>query len=206
MHVPGNIIDWYDDARLRSPSLQESGPECQITFYYWLLGNSTGTIFLTTSRNSSTHWTTQNAPAYRWNRQTVKLGANPSGWNVIFTLHPRIDLYDYDYYSSWTDDVAIDDITFENCGLNRTRHVLDCDFETDFCSWETAGLANFNWTRQKGSTTSSNTGPPGDHTTGTGYYAYIESSYPQQPGDRALLRSPLIPATSASCFTFYYHM
>lgn len=206
MHVPGNTVDWYEDARLRSPSLPASGPDCQITFYYWLLGNSTGTIFLTTSTNSSTLWTQQNAPANRWNRQTVLLGANAANWNVLFTLHPQINLDDYSYFSSWTDDVAIDDISFENCAENRTRHILECDFEIDLCSWQTGGLADFNWTRGSGQTTTYETGPPGDHTTGKGYYVYIEASFPQQAGDRAWLQSPLVPATSASCLIFYYHM
>ncbi len=42
----------------------------------------------------------------------------------------------------------------------------------------------------------------GDHTTGNGYYVYIEASIPQKAGDRAWLVSPMIPATSGSCLVF----
>ena len=42
----------------------------------------------------------------------------------------------------------------------------------------------------KGGTPSWNTGPIGDHTTGNGYYIYIESSYPRVPGDTAIIESP----------------
>ncbi|CAF5132782.1 unnamed protein product, partial [Rotaria socialis] len=62
------------------------------------------------------------------------------------------------------------------------------------------------WTRISSATPSASTGPPGDHTTGTGFYIFIESSVPQKPGDRARLASPSIPPTTSSCLAFYYHM
>ena len=41
-----------------------------------------------------------------------------------------------------------------------------------------------------------------------GYYAFIESSWPRVPGDKAVLKSIVFPATSATggCFKFWYHM
>ena len=48
-----------------------------------------------------------------------------------------------------------------------------------------------------------------DHTygTGLGYYMYIETSYPQKPGDKARLISPVYPVTAGgSCLQFFYHM
>ena len=40
-----------------------------------------------------------------------------------------------------------------------------------------------------------------------GYYLFIETSRPRQPGDTALLSSPVFPATYAGkCFQFWYHM
>ena len=201
MHVPGDINFFTDYAVLRSPALPASGPDCQISFYYWLLGNSTGSIDLYISTNISTLWRQTDAPTQRWNQGIVNLGANPAGWKVFFELQPNSE-----DSTAWTDDVAIDDISFNQCSENRTRNILDCDFEIDFCSWETNGLADFNWTRGSAQTTSTQTGPPGDHTTGKGYYVYIEASYPQEAGDRAWLASPLVPSTSASCLVFYYHM
>jgi hypothetical protein len=193
--------DFTDRAELRSPSLPASNAECQIIFYYWLVGNSTGTLELVRSTTDSVLWTQSSAPANRWNQAIVDVGANPAGWNLVFELEPNLDIP-----GAWTDDVGIDDISFSQCGENRTRHVLECDFETDFCSWETDGLADFSWTRISSKTSSLDTGPPGDHTTGSGYYVYIEASLPQQPGNRAWLASPLIPPTTASCLFFYYHM
>ncbi|CAF4840990.1 unnamed protein product, partial [Rotaria sp. Silwood1] len=201
MHVAGDMGDFFDLAQLRSPSLPASSSDCQIIFYYWLVGNSTGTLRLFSSTNTSTVWSKSSAPANRWNRGTVNVGANPAGWRLFIELEPNLD-----FFGAWTDDVAIDDISFSQCTVNRSRHVLDCDFETDFCSWETIGLADFHWTRTSSKTPSIDTGPSGDHTTGTGYYIYIEASLPQKPGDRAWLASPLISPTTSSCLVFYYHM
>ena len=195
------MADFIDRAELRSPSLSISSPDCQIEFYYWLVGNSTGRLELYSSTNASALWNQSSAPANRWNLATVNVGANEDGWYLTFKLEPNLVVF-----GAWTDDVAIDDISFSQCSENRSRNILDCDFESGFCSWETAGLADFNWTRQSAQTSSLNTGPPGDHTTGKGYYIYIESSLPQLPGNRAWLASPLIPPTTASCLIFYYHM
>ncbi|CAF4812080.1 unnamed protein product, partial [Rotaria socialis] len=45
------------------------------------------------------------------------------------------------------------------------------------------------------------------HTTGSGYYAYIETSFPRLPGERARLISALqFPSSTPRCLTFWYHM
>ncbi len=47
-----------------------------------------------------------------------------------------------------------------------------------------------------------------DHTTGTGagHYAYIESSFPQQSGDKAWLVSEVLESPMGGCLDFWYHM
>ena len=40
-----------------------------------------------------------------------------------------------------------------------------CDFQYDTCGWTQDRTDSFDWTRRKGPTSSSNTGPSGDHTT-----------------------------------------
>lgn len=75
------------------------------------------------------------------------------------------------------------------------------------CGYESDPKAKFNWVRHKGSTSSFQTGPTVDVTTGTGagYYMYIETSYPQNKGDTARLISVFTPADSGKCLSFWYH-
>ena len=50
--------------------------------------------------------------------------------------------------------------------------------------------------------------PSVDHTLGTsaGYYVFIESSYPQQYGDKAWLVSEVLESPMGACLDFWYHM
>lgn len=73
---------------------------------------------------------------------------------------------------------------------------------------------NFDWLRNRHSTPSflDGTGPTYDHTLGvnnSGYYLYMESSYPRVPGDKARLFSPVYVFNSTppvACFDFWYNM
>ena len=86
----------------------------------------------------------------------------------------------------------------------------NCTFEDVYiCNYIQDLTDNFNWTRQSGSTSSSNTGPSSDHTYGTsaGHYMYIEASSPARPGQLARLFTPKYPAVNQDqCLQFYYHM
>ncbi|KAJ8048132.1 MAM and LDL-receptor class A domain-containing protein 1 [Holothuria leucospilota] len=85
-----------------------------------------------------------------------------------------------------------------------------CDFETDFCDWQNLNDDEFDWQRDKGGTSSGNTGPGRDHTTksSSGYYLYTEVDRPIRNGDRARLGSFTIYATITQLCSmrFYYHL
>ena len=56
----------------------------------------------------------------------------------------------------------------------------------------------------RGQTTpSENTGPDADHTDGTGYFMYIETSSPRLTGEVAVLTSGVSPGTRNSCLQFW---
>ena len=82
------------------------------------------------------------------------------------------------------------------------------DFEVDFGSWANATGDDFDWTRDSGGTPSNGTGPSGDHTTGSGFYVYTETSSPRVAGDLAQLDSPCIDLTLAGSadWEFWYHL
>ncbi|XP_061227383.1 LOW QUALITY PROTEIN: IgGFc-binding protein-like [Neopsephotus bourkii] len=82
---------------------------------------------------------------------------------------------------------------------------MSCTFDVDFCEWEQATSDNFDWTRHKGPTPTPNTGPSHDHTTGEGYYIYLQGNK-QEPGEVAQLVSPVCSSEGPHCFRFWYHM
>ncbi|BFZ04222.1 hypothetical protein BsWGS_07261 [Bradybaena similaris] len=87
-----------------------------------------------------------------------------------------------------------------------STQVLDCDFEKDFCQWSQVTTDRLDWSREKGPTATPGTGPSSDHTSGGGFYAYLESSNGAF-GDVAQLRSPPLEIHGRpGCLQFYYHM
>ncbi|XP_063956757.1 MAM and LDL-receptor class A domain-containing protein 1-like [Lytechinus pictus] len=84
---------------------------------------------------------------------------------------------------------------------------FDCDFESDQCGWTSDLSNNLVWTRNSGPTSTPRTGPSGDHTSGSGFYLYIEAAG-ASTGDKATIISPTIPALPAggACVSFWYHM
>ena len=66
---------------------------------------------------------------------------------------------------------------------------------------------SIDWRTDHSGTATANTGPPSDHTSGTGKYLYLETSTPC-PNKDALVNSPCIDLTSSSFATlkFWYHM
>ncbi|XP_031553545.1 uncharacterized protein LOC116290605 isoform X2 [Actinia tenebrosa] len=103
-----------------------------------------------------------------------------------------------------------------NCGHNEDAGVIcqtdnsmpingECNFEYGKCGYTNgdSSESEFDWTRKRGATSSSGTGPSAD-VSGSGYYMYIEVSS-GVTGARAKLLSPMLPASS-KCVSFYYHM
>ena len=107
-------------------------------------------------------------------------------------------------------EMAIDDITYVDCDADDPPDLaIDCDFETDLCSWtQTLNRDQGDWVRESDGDWQQGGGPGFDHTTGEGFYVYY-SSHNQQKGDTALLSSPPIKATASeeySCLKFWYHI
>eukprot|EP00795_Rhopilema_esculentum_P015056 gene15056-6221_t len=103
------------------------------------------------------------------------------------------------------DSISHTDCFVKTCGLGP----WDCEFDGQgWCMWQNApsNNARFQWKRTSGGTPSSNTGPSGDHTSGSGYYLFVETSSPALSGDKARLLSQEFAATEGLCMSFWYHM
>uniref|UniRef100_A0A8C7CVS6 MAM domain containing 2a n=1 Tax=Oncorhynchus kisutch TaxID=8019 RepID=A0A8C7CVS6_ONCKI len=108
--------------------------------------------------------------------------------------------------------VALDDITVTIGDCRITAGPLrplpgQCNFETGDCGYsQEKETDKGDWLRVRGQTPTSYTGPRGDHTTGVGYFMYVEASL-MRPGHTArLLSSDLRGSAGPQCLVFYYHM
>ncbi|XP_019744349.1 MAM domain-containing protein 2 [Hippocampus comes] len=108
--------------------------------------------------------------------------------------------------------VALDDITMSLGDCELATGISSplpgcCDFAAGLCGYtqdKQNDAADWEWRR--GPTPTSYTGPRGDHTSGLGYYLYMEAS-PMLPGQTArLLSRPLRGSRGPQCLRFYYHM
>ncbi|XP_076183248.1 MAM and LDL-receptor class A domain-containing protein 1 isoform X1 [Ptiloglossa arizonensis] len=103
--------------------------------------------------------------------------------------------------------IAVDDIDLQP----GTSCVGFCNFASGFCDWSNDAEDDFDWTISRGSGNPT-TGPATDSSSdrsAAGGYAYIDSSFPRRPGDRARLLSTTFPAPSADtpmCMHFWFHM
>uniref|UniRef100_A0A3P9CXZ6 MAM domain-containing protein n=1 Tax=Maylandia zebra TaxID=106582 RepID=A0A3P9CXZ6_9CICH len=73
---------------------------------------------------------------------------------------------------------------------------LDCNFDSNLCSWDQTITDAFDWTWQRGSTPTLMTGPSADHTGAN------SASY----GDTARLISSECSDSGPQCLQFWYHM
>uniref|UniRef100_A0A3B5LCJ1 MAM domain-containing protein n=1 Tax=Xiphophorus couchianus TaxID=32473 RepID=A0A3B5LCJ1_9TELE len=109
--------------------------------------------------------------------------------------------------------VALDDVSLNLGDCELTAGFLSaplpghCDFEAGLCGYSQDKHRDAAaWHQRRGPTPTSYTGPRGDHTTGLGYYMYIEAS-PMLPGQSARLRSrPVRGTRGPQCLRFFYHM
>lgn len=106
--------------------------------------------------------------------------------------------------------VALDDVTIQlgNC---RSPERLppppgECTFDQDECAFTQEKRNRSSWHRGRGETPTSYTGPKGDHTTGVGYYMYIEASHMVYGQKAHLLSQPLRGVPGKHCLIFFYHM
>ena len=86
---------------------------------------------------------------------------------------------------------------------------LSCDFKVDTCAWIDTTPDGYSWTRGSGGTSSSDTGPSGDHPTGSGYYLYTGASgvgYTGGSNKLHQLESPLFSLQQDATLSFFYHM
>ncbi|CAL8279708.1 unnamed protein product [Lota lota] len=196
--VPGRT---HDEARLASPLLPASSAYCQMRFQFHMSGESAGSLAVLMQQagaGEATLWSRSHNSVSLWASESLPLGQHLNPYKLWFS-------------SKGNNIVALDDISFVNCETSFRPPALPtygCSFEEGLCSWTQGMEGELDWLRNSGPTDTPNTGPSGDHTTGTGKYLYIDSSPPSQKGNVARLKSQLLPPAGEDgyCLTFWYHM
>ncbi|XP_044162896.1 MAM and LDL-receptor class A domain-containing protein 1-like [Acropora millepora] len=97
---------------------------------------------------------------------------------------------------------------FKSTVLQARTDTEVCGFEDGLCrGWHQSYNDDFEWTRHRGSTSSTGTGPSSGHG-GYGFYMYIETS--RRPYVEKKAKLLFLPPSSIigkmSCLKFYYHM
>ncbi|XP_038052723.1 MAM and LDL-receptor class A domain-containing protein 1-like [Patiria miniata] len=200
-----------DYARLSSSFLTPNQDFC-MTFWYHMYGADIGELFVlkTVSSLETVVW-------FLSGQQS----SNSTDWKYgqigVTDTIPFQMMFEGVVGKSFAGDIAIDDVLFLPGLCNAFPSTADpaqygfnasCDFEASICSWQQARDDGFDWSRYQGSTPSVDTGPSGDHTTGSGYYIYTEASSPRVALERARITTrPLTPTSLlGNCLSFWYHM
>uniref|UniRef100_A0A8D0GRG3 MAM domain containing 2 n=1 Tax=Sphenodon punctatus TaxID=8508 RepID=A0A8D0GRG3_SPHPU len=103
--------------------------------------------------------------------------------------------------------VALDDISVSLGSCQILPSIPgECTFERDECAFTQERRNRSSWHRRRGQTPTSYTGPKGDHTTGVGYYVYIEASNMLYGKKARLISKSLRGISGQLCLTFFYHM
>ncbi|KAJ8022860.1 MAM and LDL-receptor class A domain-containing protein 2 [Holothuria leucospilota] len=210
-------------ARLISHSQDATvGQGLCLVFFYHMFGDTINTlnVYLYSGGNEKLIFTRSQNQGDNWWRATVQFRSF-STWRIIFEGIRGTD---------FTGDIAVDDISifpglcpsedlpttwpdlsmttlYDITSLNNEYSDVSCTFEYGSCGYNQMADDDFDWTRHQGATPSYRTGPPGDHTTGRGYYMYIEATS-KAANSIARLISPPQDATDDQglCLVFFYHM
>ncbi|XP_032927197.1 MAM and LDL-receptor class A domain-containing protein 1 [Catharus ustulatus] len=94
-------------ADIATPVISLTGPRCKIIFWNYMNGSTIGSLEVLYKRSNKTSklWTQSGTQGPQWNRAEVFLGIR-SNFQVIFRAKRGV---------SYMGDVAVDDITFEDC-------------------------------------------------------------------------------------------
>ncbi|XP_061879772.1 MAM and LDL-receptor class A domain-containing protein 1 isoform X1 [Entelurus aequoreus] len=211
MSVNSSQASGLSEARLQSPTLPPSSPYCQIQFHFHISSECAGSLKVLTQQDDGSEailWSRNRRTARHWTPEFVPLWTHLQPHKVWLSSWGRAYLGEA---ASEACVVAVDDISFLNCENFFQPPALPafrCTFEDSLCDWLQGADDDLDWTIRSGPTDTPNTGPAGDHTTGTGNYLYIESSHPSAKGDVAQLKSALLPPAGEQgyCLTFWYHM
>ncbi|XP_059109757.1 MAM domain-containing protein 2 [Peromyscus eremicus] len=201
MYVDSVYVKHFQEvAQLISPVTTAPMSGC-LSFYYQLQQGNDNVFSLYTRDMAGLYeeiWKVDGPGNAVWNLAEVEFSA-PYPMEVIFEVAFNGPKGGY---------VALDDISFSpvpcqnQTGLPFSAVESSCDFEEGLCNFH-QDKEGPGWTRVR---VKPNMYRAGDHTTGTGYYMYIEASHMVYGQKAHLLSWPLRGVPGKHCLAFFYHM
>ncbi|XP_048669262.1 apical endosomal glycoprotein [Marmota marmota marmota] len=173
-------------------------PTC-LSFWYHLSLHNPGTLRVHVEEGKRRQvFSVYGHGGLAWRLGSVDVQAGQA-WRVVFEALAAGMEHSY---------IALDDLSLQDGPCPRQG---SCDFESGLCGWSRLawpGLGRYSWDWSGGDTPSRYPLPTVDHTLGTeaGHFAFFETSVLGPGGQAAWLRSEPLPATTASCLRFWYHM
>ncbi|KAI8512340.1 hypothetical protein Bbelb_089790 [Branchiostoma belcheri] len=175
-----------DIARLVTPALP-TNTRC-LEFWYHMYGRSTGELRVYQTPTGSAQlgtpiWSLAGDQGNVWDQARLDIAA-ANNFQIVFEGVRGSSLYG---------DIAIDDVSFRStpCGDGS------CTFDASLCGYQQDNTDDFDWTRQQGSTGTTNTGPSSDHTTGSDIGSTVRR--------HRTFEQPVL-STDIKCLEFWYHM
>ncbi|GAA6112174.1 MAM and LDL-receptor class A domain-containing protein 1 isoform X1, partial [Tachysurus ichikawai] len=196
LYIEGDSATHGDTARLLSEECSDVQPQC-LQFWYHMYGSSWTmglTVYLLHGNVAQEVWRKRENQGNVWHQAQVDITPH-STFRILFegrrgdNARSDVALDDILIYRGQCEDLishqtvspAPDKPTVIPTVTSPTTKsagspvcTFDCNFDNDLCTWSQLATDVFDWTRHNGPTSTALTGPSSDHTTGTGYYLYIE--------------------------------
>ncbi|XP_070566222.1 MAM and LDL-receptor class A domain-containing protein 1-like [Ptychodera flava] len=228
----GQTSEWAD---YTSPTLRQSGSDCELQFWYHMKGDNIGALRVQVMEDDYVMdvWFASDDHGDRWIKGTAVIGRIPNDFRVVIKAERRFNVHG---------DVAIDDVTFDGCSLppivpscqgdqfrcGRGSCVANdrlCDFTDDcgdgsdesavscdgyeMCDFETGSCG---WqklegddTRWKRSTGSKVFGPFRDHTLRTSYGYFMYANLRMEQPQYRSRLGSLIFQKGDSCMMRFWY-
>ncbi|CAL4123025.1 unnamed protein product, partial [Meganyctiphanes norvegica] len=229
-NTPGTSVEG-NNAIMLSENLILLDKAC-LSFWYNMYGDHIGALRVI-RKNIGDHsfWNVWELNGQHGNQTSWKF-ASLTLWKTNLDSYVGFEAVIGKVDTNKTCQIGVDDIKFENgvqCDIKPPGAAIttigpststtpiptpppaefECDFERlifgRFCNWNPAG-EEAQWDIGKGSLGIEGIGPPFDHTTGSGHYAYISRSSDDtsEANYTATLISPDVFKNGDNCFVFWY--
>ncbi|KAL5021661.1 hypothetical protein ScPMuIL_000816 [Solemya velum] len=102
-----SLGNFHDATEIFTPFINNVGPQCMMSFRYYMSGRHTGSlsVFLKTRSHRTLYWTADGGSRHSWQRAQLAIGMYSNFQVVIQARRGR----------SFLGDIAIDDVEFSDC-------------------------------------------------------------------------------------------